>query len=414
LLEQTPLLARHELEASAQLEAAALPAFADMAFDGVHLDRPAWSAIVEEARQAREATRQEIDKFFKEVVSTDLFGQVDLNYESDADLKDAITRLTGRKMRDVNKHSLKALSHPVGKLLLKYREMNKIVTTYGESFLDAIHPKTGRIHADYRQIGAPTGRVACSNPNMQNIPRGSRFRQCFCGPADRRMVTADYSGCELRILAELSGDSAFVRTFKRGGDLHAIVATEIFGKSVTKNRFVDLRERAKAINFGLAYGMGAGGLALVTGMTIEASEQLLATYFRAYPEVRRYLEDSANQALKQGYSQTIGGRRLYFDVADDPQARAAQARVAKNMPIQGTNADMLKIAMATIRKRLKREGLDAMIVNCVHDEILVEAADGDAHDVADVVAEEMIKAGEIFIKKVPVLVDVSVGDAWQK
>jgi DNA polymerase-1 len=416
LLEQLPVIANEELESTARLECGAVGAFADLAYDGIFLDHQAWSGLIEEARQERDRIREEVDQHFKTVVSTDLFGRVDLNYESEADLKQALTRLLGRPIRDVNKQALKRLDHPVTERLLKYREMNKIVSAYGETFMDSIHARTGRIHADFLQIGAPTGRVACSRPNLQNIPRGSRFRQCFRAPQGRRMVTADYSGCELRILAEMSQDPAFIQTFERGGDLHAIVASEIFGTPVTKERNTELRDRAKAINFGLAYGMGAGGLAVVTGVSVDEAEALLNRYFRAFPMVKRYLDRSADEALQRGWTRTIGGRRLYFRIGDRVEGAdlAAVGRVAKNMPIQGTNADMIKLAMAGIRARLSKERVDACMVNCVHDEVLLEAAEGDAWDVADFVTEEMVKAGERFIKSVPVVVDVVVGESWQK
>jgi DNA polymerase I len=230
------------------------------------------------------------------------------------------------------------------------------------------------------------------------------------------MVTADYSGCELRILAEASGDPGFVQTFRQGGDLHSIVASEIFNVPVSKEVNSSLRERAKAINFGLAYGMGAGGLAQVTGINIDEAERLLNRYFRAYPGVKDYLESAAASALEQGFAQTLGGRRLFLQVSDaaEDSDQAAVARIAKNMPIQGTNADMLKLAMAEIRRRLLQEGVDGFLVNCVHDELLLESAEGDAWEVAELVREEMKRAGERYITKVPVEVDVMVGDAWQK
>jgi len=416
LLEQMPIVAREQLEATARLECGAVPAFADLAYDGIFLDRKAWAGLIDEAGEERDRQRREVDEIMKPVVSTDLFGHVDLNYESEADLKDALTRLLGRPVREVNKQALKRLGHPVAERLLKYRELAKIVSTYGESFLDAVHQRTGRIHADFLQIGAPTGRVACSRPNLQNIPRGSRFRQCFCAPAGRQMVTADYSGCELRILAEMSQDPAFIQTFKRGGDLHAIVASEIFSTPVTKDRSPELRDRAKAINFGLAYGMGPGGLAVVTGVSVDEAEKLLARYFNAYPKVKQYLDRSAAEALQRGWTQTIGGRRLYFNIGDRVEGAdlSAIGRVAKNMPIQGTNADMLKLAMANIRTRLASESLDACLVNCVHDEVLLEASHDHAWDVAELVTEEMVRAGEQFIQSVPVTVDVMVGESWQK
>ncbi len=416
LLEQMPAVVRDGLEGTARLECRAAPAFADLRYDGVHLDRAGWQALIEEARARRDEARAEVDRHLAAVAPTDLFGRVDLNLESEAELRRALSRLVGVELRELSKAALKALGHPVAEPLVRYREMHKIVSTYGSSFLEAIHPRTGRIHADFLQIGAPTGRVACRDPNLQNVPRGSRFRACFRAPGDRRMVTADYAGCELRILAEASGDRAFVNTFQRGGDLHAIVASEIFGVTVSKQQNPQLRERAKAINFGLAYGMGAAGLAAVTGITQDEAERLLAQYFRAYPRVRDYLEGSARLALARGYAETLGGRRLSLQPGESiegPELAALQ-RVAKNMPIQGTNADMLKVAMAGIRARLGEEGRDACVVNCVHDELLLEASADDAWDVAELTREEMVRAGERYISQVPVEVDVSVGEAWQK
>jgi DNA polymerase-1 len=416
LLEQMPELRRDHLDNTARIECEAVPAFADLAYDGVFLDRECWSKLIAEAKAERDKLRKEIDSHISKVVQTDLFGQVDINYESEAELREILTKLLGRPIKDLNKQSLKRLGHPIGELLLRYREQTKLVSTYGESFLESIHPRTGRIHADFQQIGAPTGRVSCSRPNMQNIPRGSRFRRCFRGPAGRKMVTADYSGCELRILAEVSADPSFVRIFSRGGDLHSFVASEIFGVLVSKDQNPHLRDRAKAINFGLAYGMGPGGLAQVTGLRLEEAEQLLKRYFRAFPGIKAYLESSAEQAIQRGYAQTIGGRRLYLGVGDAVEGGdlTALERVAKNMPIQGANADMLKVAMAGIRQRLLKENLDACMVNCVHDELLIEVAADDAWDVAEMAREEMVKAGERFIKKVPVVVDVSVEEYWEK
>ncbi len=416
LLEQMPRLTAGALEDTARLECEAVPAFADLYYDGVFLDKQAWSKLIEEARRERDGRREEIDRHLKKVASTDLFGRVDVNLESDAELKTVLSRLLKKKVGDVNKTTLRALGHPVGEALLRYRETGKIVSAYGESFLEAIHPKTGRIHADFQQIGAPTGRVACARPNLQNIPRGSRFRRCFRAPEGRRMVTADYSGCELRILAEMSGDSAFINTFQRGGDLHAIVASEIFSTPVSKDRNPELRDRAKAINFGLAYGMGPGGLATVTGVSLAEAERLLSRYFRAYPQVKQYLDNSAGAAIERGWTQTLGGRKLFLQIGESVEGPdlAAITRVAKNMPIQGTNADMLKAAMAGIRRRLIEGGMVACMVNCVHDEILLEVEEGEAWDAAEVVREEMVRAGERYVKKVPIVVDVSVGDSWLK
>jgi DNA polymerase-1 len=416
LLEQVFRLSAAGLADTARVECEAVPAFADLHYDGVFLDKEAWSGLIDEAREERDRARGEIDKHLKKVASADLFGRVDVNLGSDAELKTVLSSLLKKRVQDVNKTALRHMDHPVGEVLLNYREMNKLVSAYGETFLETIHPKTGRIHADFQQIGAPTGRVACARPNLQNIPRGSRFRRCFCAPRGCRMVTADYSGCELRILAEMSEDPAFINTFQRGGDLHAIVASEIFSTPVAKDRNPELRDRAKAINFGLAYGMGPGGLATVTGVSLSEAERLLKRYFQAYPQVKQYLDRSARTAVERGFAETLGGRKLFLQIGERMEGPdlAAVTRVAKNMPIQGTNADMLKVAMAGVRRRLLDGGMDARMVNCVHDEILIEAEEGEAWDVAEVVREEMVKAGERYVKKVPIVVDVSVGDSWLK
>jgi DNA polymerase-1 len=416
LLEQTPRCEADGLSDTSRLECEAVPAFADLAYDGIHMDREAWGEIVREARDGQEMLRAEIRKHLAGLVPCDLFGVPSMNLESDAEWREVFSRILGRPVRELNKSALQKISHPLAGLLVRYREQSKIASTYGENLLQFVHARTGRIHAQFVQIGAPTGRVACRDPNLQSIPRGSRFRRCFRAPPGRRMVTADYSGCELRILAEVSRDPAFVQTFQRGGDLHAIVATEIFGVPVSKEKNANLRERAKAINFGLAYGMGAGGLAQVTGMTLEEADQLLVRYFGAFPRVKAYLDEAARSAVERGFARTIGGRRLYLSVGDaaEEDEAAAAARVAKNMPIQGTNADMLKLAMAGIRRRLLAEGLDAMMVNCVHDEILLEAAEADAWAVAELARQEMIRAGERYIQAVPVEVEVGVAESWTK
>ncbi len=416
LLEQMPALVDAGLESTARLECRAVPVFADLRYDGVYLDRRAWRALIDAARRERDASRAEVNQHLTAVVQTDLFGQADINLDSETELRRALERLVERPVRSLDKAGLRRLGHPVGEALVRYREAARVVSAYGDSFLEAIHPRTGRLHADFIQIGAPTGRVACREPNLQNIPRGSRFRRCFRAPAGRQLITADYAGCELRILAEASRDPAFINIFRRGGDLHAIVASEIFGRPVSKESNPQLRERAKAINFGLAYGMGAGGLAGQTGVTVEEAERLLARYFAAYPRVRDYLEESARAAIRRGWAETLGGRRLWLQIGERVEGPdlAAVARIAKNMPIQGTNADMLKLAMTGIRRRLLDERRGACIVNCVHDEILVEADAADAWEVAELVREEMVAAGERYIVSVPIEVDVTVGEHWQK
>ena len=231
------------------------------------------------------------------------------------------------------------------------------------------------------------------------------------------MITADYSGCELRILAELSQDPEFLRAFRNDIDLHSLVATMMFGKTVSKTENKELRQAAKAINFGLAYGMSPKGLAIQLGCPDNEAEELLEKYFQSFPSIRSFLEQSARLAISRGYSTTIGGRRRYFDVTDidvDRRKRGAIERKGKNSPIQGTNADMIKLALFDLRRVLHERGIDAMLVNTVHDEIVVECEESIAEEVRDLVEETMRKAGEYYVKSVPIEVESSIADCWSK
>jgi DNA polymerase-1 len=229
------------------------------------------------------------------------------------------------------------------------------------------------------------------------------------------MITADYVGAELRIIADRSEEPFFLHALAHDQDLHALVASRLFRREVSKEENPELRARAKAINFGLAYGMGPAALAGQLGCPQPEAERLLEAYFAAFPKVRSYLEGSATEGLRRGYVHTAGGRRYWFtDMRREGKDEASMRRVAKNMPIQGTNADMVKVAMARIARAVLEAGLDARLVNMVHDELVLEASDADADAAARLVAREMMSAGAEFVKKVPMTVDVAVGDTWCK
>ncbi len=411
---QAPEIERAGLSRVAQIEGAAVDAFAELEWRGINLDRVAWEAILAGAGAARDAARKDLEKALLPVVGGDLFGNVQVNYESETELRDVFARLGYEELPDLSKKTLSRVDHPVARGLLAWRAQQKILSAYGEGFLAHIHPVTGRIHPRFRQIGASTGRASCQDPNLQNIQHGDAFRAAFAAPAGRRMVTADYATCELRILAEMSGDPVFVKTFADGGDLHAIVASRLFGKPVSKTENPELRARTKAINFGLVYGMGAAGLAGQLEIPVPEAEKLLEQYFKTYPKIRAFLEETAEAGLGRGYAVTLAGRRLYLDGTDDPERRSSLSRVARNMPIQGTSADITKLAMARAARAFRREGLDAFLVNSVHDELVVEAAEGDAEAAAEVLRREMVAAGDAFLASVPTVVDVTVADHWAK
>ncbi|RMG17490.1 MAG: hypothetical protein D6729_08795 [Deltaproteobacteria bacterium] len=413
-LAQVPEIERAGMREVARIEGAAVDAFAELEWRGIYLDRAAWEAVLAEAETARDAARKKLERALLPVVGGDLFGNVHVNYESEEALREVFERLGYPDLPNLTRATLSRLDHPVAAALLEYRKHQQVLSRYGEGFLSHIHPVTGRVHARFRQIGASTGRASCEAPNLQNIQSGDAFRRAFCAPPGRKIVTADYAGAELRIIAEMSGDPVFLETFERGGDLHAIVASQIFHTEVSKTVRPELRARAKAINFGLAYGMGAGGLAAETGLPRAEAERLLETYFRTYPRIRAFFEDLAQTGLERGYAVTLAGRRLYLEESDDPQRRAHLERVAKNMPIQGSSADIVKLAMARATRRMREEGLDAFIVNTVHDELVFEVSEGDAARAAEVLEAEMVAAGQAFLHRVPTVVDVHVGDHWAK
>lgn len=396
------------------IEGAASVAFADLELKGAPIDKEAWKKQLEEAKSGSALARKALDKEFWTVADRDLFGGTTLNYESDEEILGALKKL-GLTLESTRREVLVASGHPAALAVAEYREHQKIVSTYGDAFLAFIHPKTGRLHPRFNAIGATTGRVSCSEPNLQNIPSGSAFRACFRAPAGRKLITADYQGAELRILAEASGDPVFIDTFRRGGDLHAIVAERLFKKPVSKHENPELRARAKAINFGLVYGMGAQGLANQLGVRLDEAERLLEAYFRAFPKIRDYLNESARQALKRGLAETMAGRRFWLtDLRRDGRDEGTLTRIAKNMPIQGTNADITKLAMARMYQAFRRGGVDAYLVNTVHDELVVEAAESVAEEAKAIVIREMRSAGGEFVKRVPMDVDAQLGDTWTK
>jgi DNA polymerase-1 len=412
--EQLPLLERDGLMRVCGLEGQAQLAFGQLELKGAPIDVDAWRAQLELAQSGKSEARRKLDAAFWDVTDRDLFGGSTLNYDNDDEVLTALKNL-GVEVSTIRREALVATGHPAAVEVAGYREHQKIVSTYGESFLSHVHEKTGRIHPRFKSIGAMTGRVSCSEPNLQNIPASSAFRACFRAPPGRKLITADYAGAELRIIAHMSRDPVFVNTLASGGDLHSIVAARMFGKPVSKTENPDLRARAKAINFGLAYGMGAGGLAHQLGVEESVAEGMLKQYFRQFPKVRSFLDESAREALRKGVCMTLAGRRFWFmDMRRDGKDGASMARIAKNMPIQGTNADITKIAMLRIVRAVSAAKLDAFLVNMVHDEIVVEAAEGDAEAVKDIVVREMMSAGAELVKAVPMTVDVSISDAWTK
>ncbi|MEO6064958.1 MAG: DNA polymerase I, partial [Lysobacterales bacterium] len=332
-------------------------------------------------------------------------------------LKLPVTQKTPGGQASTNEEALAeiAVLHPLPRLILDYRMLAKLVSTYTEKLPAAINPRTGRVHTSYHQAGAATGRLASSDPNLQNIPikseEGRRIRQAFIAPPGFVLIAADYSQIELRIMAHLSGDSGLLAAFRDGIDVHRATAAEVFGVDAAA---VDAAQRraAKAINFGLMYGMGAHGLARQIDVDRKTAQDYMDRYFGRYPGVRAFMAATRERARRDGYVETVYGRRLYLaNIASrNAQARAGAERAAINAPMQGTAADVIKRAMIEVDAWLRNSFANrARMLMQVHDELVLEVAENDVDEVRDGLRERMMAAAELAV---PLEVDVGTGPNW--
>jgi DNA polymerase-1 len=305
---------------------------------------------------------------------------------------------------------------PLPKVLMQYRSMSKLKSTYTDRLPEQINPRTGRIHTSYHQAVAATGRLSSSDPNLQNIPirtaEGRRIRQAFVAPKGYKLLAADYSQIELRIMAHLAKDEGLLHAFRNDLDVHKATAAEVFGVELGAVT-TDQRRSAKAINFGLIYGMSAFGLAKQIGVDRKQSQAYIDRYFARYPGVLAYMERTRAQAAEQGYVETIFGRRLYLpDInAKNPALRKGAERTAINAPMQGTAADIIKKAMVAVDNWLTASGLDAKVILQVHDELVLEVREDLVEQVRDEIRQHMSHAATL---DVPLLVEVGVGDNWDE
>ncbi|MDP8944411.1 MAG: bifunctional 3'-5' exonuclease/DNA polymerase [Actinomycetota bacterium] len=405
-------LEAEELGLVSKIEFAAVSSIAEMELSGIKLDVERWKELERVVRERRDRAALELESHFPEpegVLPLEGLGPR-LNLNSPQQITDAFRSL-GIELPDTKVWTLLKVAHPAADALLRYRELQKKLGTYLETYPKFIHKKTGRIHANFLQCRVPTGRLACAAPNIQQIPHEDEFRRCFVAEDGNTLVIADYSQIELRILAEVSEDPAFVGAFQRGVDLHRLTAATMYNVSmdeVTKAQ----RTAAKRINFGLMYGRGARSLSAQLGTDEERGRQLIDEYFANYPKVQRFLQRTANRATRDRTLRTLAGRVRKFGndpVADD---RGAMRREAMNYPIQGAASDIAKIALAYIRRELN--GTDARLINSIHDEFVVECAQDLASEVSEKTRQAMMRAGEKLLKKVPVEVEVEVSREWRK
>jgi DNA polymerase-1 len=410
-------LVGHGLTRIARIEFAALPVLADLQLRGVAFDAPRWRELVgglEHELPALEDAAQAA--LVSETSPRTLFGPEPVNLDSPEKVREALARL-GIEVATTREVALRDFAgHPAVDALLAYRQVSKVTSSWGGDWADrAAHPRTGRIHPDWRQI-VGAGRIACSEPSLHQIPKVAAYRACFGGAPGRRLVVADYSQQELRILAAVSGDEGLGEVFARGGDLHRTTAALVFGVA-EDDVSPDQRGAAKALNFGLMYGMGVPGFARATKLPPAEAAAVMERYFAAFPRVADYLAEAEVAARRTGRVRTPLGRIRALDTENGQSLTT----LARNAPIQGAGADMIKLALVEVERRLTaafgvaRAGEAVRAegpVLVVHDELVVEVPEAAADEAAGIVAGGMVDAAAEILGAVPAAVDVAVRPRW--
>ncbi|MEM7625400.1 MAG: DNA polymerase I [Planctomycetota bacterium] len=331
-------------------------------------------------------------------------------YSTDAEVLEKLADLPPEELEKVEEHA-----RPIPKLIVEYRTLTKLVGTYFGNLVEAISEKDRRVHASFHQTGAATGRLSSSNPNLQNIPIrtevGRAIRKAFVAEDNHVLIAADYSQIELRMLAHLSEDPALIEAFRGDRDIHTAVAAQVFGVS-PEDVTPELRGHAKTINFGIIYGVTPFGLARrIDGLDLAGATKLIDDYKATYAGIDRFLDRCVQQAVTEGYVTTILGRRRWIDQVNssNPNQRALGERLAINSVVQGSAADLIKVAMVNLHRRIQNESLPMKMLLQIHDELVVECPAAEAGAVSEVVVEEMERAMEL---KVPLRVDPGVGNNW--
>ena len=398
-----------------ELEMPLLPVIVQMQHDGIALDESVLGTLDEELTAAIQiaeaAVYDDVGHHFNigspQQLSDILFNELHLPHGRKTQTGYSTDAATLESLLD---------THPVVSHVLTYRELTKLKSTYVDSLPNEVNPATGRIHTTFNQVGAATGRLASNDPNLQNIPvrtdLGRRVRNAFV--AERRpeweLLAADYSQVELRVLAHLSGDSALIEAFERGEDIHASTAALVYRVPIDGVN-ADMRRLAKVMNFGVIYGLSAFGIANQTELTMEEGTQFIDTYLGSYPRVKEYLEETVHAARENGYVETLLGRRRYVPeiTSANRNLRQAAERVAVNMPVQGTAADIVKAAMIEVHARLADEGLSARMLLQVHDELVFETPKNEEARLREVLEEIMPRALNMVV---PLAIEIKTGYSW--
>ncbi len=393
-----------------QVEMPLVPVLVQMEYNGVYVDKDFMGNLSIWMNKKLDTATQEIYSL----------AGTEFNINSPKQLAQVlfdILELPKVKKRSTAVNVLEKLKsqHPVPEKILEYRKFQKLKSTYVDAIPRLIHPKTGRIHSSFSQTVTTTGRLASSNPNFQNIPirteEGREIRKAFRPQKEGWIIfSADYSQIELRVMAHLSGDESLKEAFKNGEDIHARTASNIYGVSL-EDILPEMRRTAKVVNFGVMYGAGPFRMSQELGIPMEEAQKVIDTYFNQYPCIKDFIDETLHQAREKKFVQTMLGRRRYcYDIdSSNQRIRSAVERAAINMPIQGTAAEMIKLAMIKIHDRMIRENYKAKMILQIHDELLFEIPEDELEDVKDIVIYEMENAMKLDI---PIVVDCGIGNSW--
>jgi len=398
-----------------KIEMPLLPVLAKMEIDGVKIDTVLLKKYSQKIKKDLEKISEKIFKLAKIKFNLDsplqlreiLFKKLKIKTDGLGKGKTGISTAAGELLKLQG-------SHPIIDLILEYRELSKLNSTYLDALPKMVDQKTGRIHTSFNQAVTATGRLSSSKPNLQNIPArgdlGQIVRRAFIAPPGFKILAADYAHIELRIIASLANDKKMIDAFLAGEDIHQNTACQIWGiqpKDVTP----EIRRAAKTINFGVTYGMGPKSLAEAAGISFEEAKKYIAKYFTVYEGIKNFLEETREKARDFGYVETLFGRRRYLPeiYSEIPMVRAEAERMAVNMPVQGTAADIMKLAMIAVAAGLPKISPGSKMILQVHDELVFEAPESDIKKVAKFVKETMENVVKL---KVPIVAEVKVGENW--
>ena len=401
----------------AKVEVPLVPVLSDMESTGVYIDA---NMLSQQGKYLAEAILEKEEEAHKEAgVSFNLASPKQIQELLFEKLQLPVVSKTPKGQPSTSESALSelAVDYVLPKLILEHRSLSKLKSTYVDKLPTQISPVTGRVHTNYHQAVTTTGRLSSSDPNLQNIPirtpEGRKIRKAFSAPDGRKIVAADYSQIELRIMAHLSKDDNLIGAFRDGADIHSATASEVFGVSLSQVS-EENRRAAKAINFGLIYGMSAFGLSKQLGIGRYEAQEYINLYFSKYPKVREYMEKTRVTAKEKGFVETVYGRRLYLPNIESKQAKLRQyaERTAINAPMQGTAADIIKIAMVNTFNWLNEKNIPALLIMQVHDELVFEVESDVVSQITEELNSLMVVSGDEL--DVPLEVTIGTGFNWDE